>query len=283
MIRRTALLSALTLSLLLSACSKNKDDDAAGDDAQAQAASEVRDESAPADEAPPPPPPKMDYWSVVGPLVAGNYGGTCVRMPDGHKMDATVALGANGKVAAGGLDIDFREARKTTLMRVANDKGEYATTAIFAMEPEKAGLLSMHSGEGGKGGVTLSRDDVSLMCSDVAGVDKINAQPLHQSMAKFFNGKKQTVSCLDSKNLLVRRDLDVEIDDTVIKIGSDTFDMKSAAFESIAFDDNGSSMALGVGTPDKRTITLMYDGAGTLTGLMAMNAEGSTHSCNKKE
>lgn len=282
MIRRTALLSFLTLSLLLSACSK-KNDDTASDDAQAQAASEAQDGNPPADEAPPPPPPKMDYWPVVGPLVAGNYGGTCIRMPDGHKMDAAVALGADGKAAAGGLDIDFREARKTTLMRAANDKGEYATTAIFAMEPEKAGLLSLNSGEGGKGNVTLSRDDVSLMCSEVSGVDKLNAQPLHKSLAKLFNGKKQTVSCLDTKNVLVRRDLDVEIDDAVVKIGDDVFDMKTAAFETVSFDDNGSSMALGVGTPDKRTITLLYDGAGTLTGLMAMNENASTHSCNKKE
>ncbi|MDN4057534.1 hypothetical protein QPK31_04765 [Massilia sp. YIM B02769] len=282
MIRRTALLSFLTLSLLLSACSK-KNDDTAGEDAQAQAASEAQEGNPPADEAPPPPPPKMDYWPAVGPLVAGNYGGACVRMPDGRKMDGSVALGADGKAAAGGIDIDFREARKTSLMRVANDKGEYATTAIFAMEPEKAGLLTLHSGETGKGSIIFSGDDVSLTCSDVSGVDKINAEPFHKSMAKFFNRKKQTVSCLDTKNLLVRRDLDVEIDDAVVKIGGDAFDMNSAAFESIAFDDNGANVTLGVGMPDKRTIAMTYDGAGTLTGLMATNAEGSTHSCNRKE
>lgn len=59
--------------------------------------------------------------------------------------------------------------------------------------------------------------------------------------------------------------------------------MNSAAFESIAFDDNGANVTLGVGMPDKRTIVMTYDGAGTLTGLMATNAEGSTHSCNRKE
>jgi len=278
MIRRTALLSALTLSLLLSACGK-KNDDAAGE--QAQAAAEVQNEDAPAEEAPAPPPPKADTWPVLGPLVAGTYNGACLRTPDGHKADATITVTADGKASAGGLDIDFREAKKLMVGRTREDKDQFRTLAIFTVDDDKGGLLSLQGGVG-ETSVNLSKGDVGLLCSNV-NAEQLNAQPLYVAFAKLMNGKKQTVSCLDTKNLLVRRDVDVAIDDGVLKIGDASYDIKTAASESVSIDDAGRSVAFGLAMADKRSINLFYDGAGKLTSVMGMSDQGPTHSCKQKE
>ena len=67
MIRRTALLSAMSLSLLLGACSKNDEPAAADEGKQAQVA-DAQAAEAPAAE--PAPERKLDYWKALGPLLA---------------------------------------------------------------------------------------------------------------------------------------------------------------------------------------------------------------------
>ncbi|KQQ87861.1 hypothetical protein [Massilia sp. Leaf139] len=282
MIRRTALFSALSLALLLGACSKK--DDTEGDQAQAeqQAAAEGQAEGdASADAAPA---PKMNYWPVVGPFVAGNYSGACTRMPDARKMDAAITVGADGKASAAGMAVDFTMAKKTMLMRTRDDKGQYNTMAMFSVDDDKAGMLTLQTGKAGEGSyASLSRDDVGLVCSNAAGIEKLNAQPLYLSLGKLLNGKKQAVSCLDTSNLLVRRDLAVELSDGVLKVGDARFDMREAVNESFVFDDAGSTAGLILVLPEERRISVMYDGAGQVTNVTAFDKEGSTHACDRKE
>jgi hypothetical protein len=284
MIRRTALLSALTLTLLLSACnSKNKDSAAAGEGTEAQAAAGVpATVEVPAEVAPPE--RKMDYWRVVGPLVAGSYSGTCVRMPDGRKMEAAITIGADGKASAGGLNVDFRPAKMAALMRARNDKGQYSALATLYVDDNKGGMLSLQSSQGGNdGSASLARDDIGLVCSNIRGADTLNAQPMYRALSKLLEGKKQTIGCLDSKNLLVRRNVDVEVVDGVVKIGDASFDMKAADSEGFTFDDAGGSLSLAISMPDERTIYVMYDGAGKLMQVLARHKDESTHFCSGKD
>ncbi|QNA90239.1 hypothetical protein G4G28_20190 [Massilia sp. Dwa41.01b] len=280
---RIALLSVLSLCLLLSACSRNKDD--AADDTHTQAEAVAQDDAgAQSEEAPPPPPPVMDYWKVVGPLVAGDYSGACMRKPDARKMEASVKVGADGKASSNGLEVDFRESKKTMLSRQRDAKGQYTAMALFSVDEQKGGMLTvLSSRDGGKGAVNLERDDLGIMCSEVAGTDKLSAQPLYQVLAALALGKKQTVSCVDTKNLLVRRDTEVEFSDGVLRIGDASYAVKDALFETYGFDDAGRSVSLGVGLPDKHNISLSFDGAGKLTGVMGLNERESTHSCEAKQ
>jgi hypothetical protein len=283
MIRRTALLSALTLGLLLGACSsKNKDAADGGENVEAQAASEAKAQAeAPAEAAPP---PKMDYWKVIGPLVAGSYSGNCMRMPDARNMNATITVGADGKTSAAGLDLDFRMAKKAMLMRTRGDSGQYSAMALLTIDDSKGGMLSLQAGQGGKeGSASFGRDDIGLMCSNIGGGNKLNAQPLYAALSKLLNVKKQTISCLDTTNLLVRRDVDVEVADGVVKVGDASFDIKAASSESFTFDDAGGSLALALAMPEDRTISVMYDGAGKLVHVAGFDKQGSTYACSAKD
>lgn len=278
MIRRTALLSAISLSFLLGGCSKNEDQAAADEGKQAQATADAQAAEAPAAE--PAPERKLDYWKALGPLLAGSYNGNCLRMPDGRKMDALVTIGADGKVASGDMQLDFHAAKMAMLMRSRDDKGQYSTLGTLSIDDGKAGMLSLMSSPAGKEStISLSRGDIGLMCSNNSGVGSFNNQALFLTAAKLVNGKKQSIGCLDTKNLLVRRKVDVEVVDGVIRIGDDAFDMKTAVSEGFTLMDGGTSLMLNVVMPQEKSINVAYDGAGKLVNVQARDKQESTHFC----
>ena len=277
MIRRTALLSAMSLSLLLGACSKNEEPAAADEGKQAQVA-DAQAAEAPAAE--PAPERKLDYWKALGPLLAGSYNGNCLRMPDGRKMDALVTIGADGKVASGDMQLDFHAAKMAMMMRSRDEKGQYSTLGTLGIDDGKTGMLSLMSSPAGKEStISLSSGDIGLMCSNNSGVGSFNNQPLFLTAAKLLNGKKQSIGCLDTKNLLVRRKVDVEVADGVIKIGDDVFDMKTAVSEGFTVMDGGGSLMLNVVMPQEKSINVAYDGAGKLVNVQARDKQESTHFC----
>lgn len=280
MIRRTTLLSAITISLLLAACSKNPDQ--SDSDMPEQDAGEAQSQAvSQADYVPLPTAARIDYWPIVGPLVAGSYGGSCLRMPDARKLDARVDIKADGKVAAGGIDIDFREAREFMLMRMG-DNGQNGTAAMFEMHTNKEGALSLQSHVGAKGNVSLARDETGVICEGVEGVAKLDAMPPHQLLAKLVTTKKQTLGCLDTRDFMTRRNMDIEIDGSIIKVGDAIYDAKTAANEILTIKDKGESASLMLIMRDKQTITLIYDGEGKLKSLVGINPDQATHSCDRK-
>lgn len=273
MIRRTALLSAITLSLLLGACSKHEEPAAADQGQQAQIA-----DAPPAAE--PAPERKIDYWKALGPLLAGSYNGNCLRMPDGRKMDGLVTIGADGKVASGDLQLDFHAAKMAMLMRSRDEKGQYSTLGTLSLDDGKAGALSLMSSPAGKeSSISLSSGDIGLMCSNTSGIGSFNDQALFLTAAKLMDGKKQAIGCLDTKNLLVRRQVDVEVVNGVIRIGDDAFDMKAAVSEGFMVMDGGASLMLTVVMPQEKSINIAYDGAGKLVNVQARDKQESTHFC----
>jgi len=279
MIRRTALLSALTLSLLLAACSKQNNDEAAlAKEAQATAVSEEQAGTEAPAEAPP---PKMDYWKALGPFLAGNYGGACMRTADGRKMDAAITLGADGRASSNGLDVDFRAAKSVMLARSRDDKGQFSTMVLLSVDDNKAGMLTLNTGGPLKESTaSLARDDLGLMCSNVAGIERLNAKPVYQALPQLLDGKKQTIGCLDTKDLLVRRDTEVQVVDGVVRIGDTSFDLKDAVSEGFNFDDAGRSMTLVAVMPGERGINIAYDGGGKLTSVTVTKGLERTHSCS---
>lgn len=280
---RTARLSALSLTLLLGACSSNNEDTADADDAmQGQVAASVQAADVAAEVAQPE--PRMDYWKVVGPLIAGSYSGACLRMPDARKMDATITIDPEGRASAADLKVDFRAAKMAMLTRTRDNQGQYSALAILSVDEHKGGQLSLQFDQAGKeGGASLGRDDLGLVCSNIRGAATLNAQPMYRALSKLLDGKKQTIGCLDTKNLLERRNLDVAVADGVLKVGDASFDMKAAVSEGFRFDDTGRTLGLIIVMPEERTISVMYDGAGKLKTVQAYHKHESTHYCTAKD
>ena len=259
MIRRTACLSTIAISLLLGACSKNQEG------AGAEAAPEG----------------KMDIWKALGPLLAGSYSGNCLRMPDGRKMDALVTIAADGKVASGDMQLDFHAAKMVMLMRSRDDKGQYSTAGTLDIDDGKAGMLSLMSSPAGREStIGLSHGDIALMCSNNSGLGGFNNQALFLTAAKLIKGKKRSIGCIDTMNPLVRRKVDVEVVDGVIKIGKDAFDMKTAVSEGFTVIEGGDALMLNVVMPQEKTVNLAYDGEGRLVNVHVRDRQESTRFCS---
>lgn len=273
MIRRTTLLSALTLSLLLAGCSSKHEEAADNDGAAENADAQVAE--APVEE--PKPEPKADYWQFVGPLVAGSYEGECVRLPDARKMNTTIKVGADGKVSSSGLEVDLHTTKMIMMMRSRDDKGQYSTVATLAVDDGQGGTLSLQSGK--ENGASLGKGETGIACTTVTANRNLNARPLYQSVAKLLEGRKQTIGCLDTKNLLVRRKLDFAFDNGVVKIGDASFELKDAVGEGFTVNDDGKTVGLIVEMPAQRTLNVLFDGAGNVTLLQAHNNQESTHHC----
>jgi hypothetical protein len=216
----------------------------------------------------------MDYWKVVGPLVTGDYSGMCVGLPSGAKVDI-IKVGASGKASANGLEIDVHEAVQTTLTRQRDDKGQFSTTALLTVDGSKGGTLMLKSDAGGKGTVSLNRDDGSVTCTDVPGLDKLHAQPLYVALAGLQLAAKQTVTCARIKNLLSRHDTELTFADGVLKLGDEPYAVKDAISESIAFDEAGRTVSLSILVPGSKTFTMTYDGTGKFNGLGTMGPDGA--------
>lgn len=280
---RTARLSALTLTLLLGACSsRNEDTDRAGEELASQAPADVEEAKAPAEVAPPE--PTLDAWKVLGPLLAGSYSGACIRTPDGRNMDATIRVDADGKASAADLKVDFRAAKMAMLMRSRDGNGQYSSIAALSVDEGKGGTLSLQFDPAGKeSSASFGRDDLGLTCGNIRAAGALNAQPLYLALARVVDRHKQTISCLDTKNLLVRRNLDVEVANGVVKIGDVSFDMKTALSEGFTFSDAGRTLVLTVIMPDERTINVIYDGNGKVSTVQAAHKQESTHYCTLKD
>jgi len=283
MIRHTALLSALTISLLLGACSKDNGDAARQAAAEAQATEAQADADAQED-APPETWTPMDYWPVVGPFVAGSYSGTCLDKKNAKPMNGSASVATSGKVGFNGadirLDIDFRGSQRVNLSRNLDSSGVRKSSAWFSMRPEEDGGMMLHSGEAGKGILQLSRGDVELMCMDIAGSDKLVAQPLNVALASLLDVKKQTLSCMANMQVQNWRDVDVEIGGGMIKVGDESFDTRTATMEAMMSDDAGENVSVLIGMPGAH-LQMKYHGAGKLADL-SINREGNSLSCQQK-
>lgn len=283
MIRHTALLSALTISLLLGACSKDNGDAAQQAAAEAQAAEALAQDEAQED-APPETWTPMDYWPVVGPFVAGSYSGTCIDKKNAKPMNGSASVATSGKVGFSGadirLDLDFRASQRVNLSRNLDSSGLRKSSAWFSMRPEEDGGMMLHSGEAGKGMLQLSRGDVELMCMEIAGADKLVAQPLNVALASLLDVKKQTLSCMANREVQNWRDVDVRIGGGVIKVGDESFDTRTATSETMMSDNAGEHVSVLIGMPDTQ-LQMTYHGAGKLADL-SVSKPGNMLTCQQK-
>lgn len=273
--RCTAVISILALALLLSACD-NKEEQQAASDENSQAQS-VAEEPAVAEA----PAPKLNYWPVVGPLIAGSYSGSCLRLPDMGKVDAAIVVDAEGKASSGTMKSDFHAAKLLMLTRAREAGGAYGGMVSALVDESKAGGMALALGGPGKpGSATLARDDITLTCSIVGGGDALIAQPLYQSVSKLLDAKKQTLGCTNLATLLTRKDVEAGVVDGVLKVGDVSFDLKTSTNEMLSFNDAGANLSFTYQLADKRIVSVGYNGAGKLSSVQAFTDSAISVSCS---
>lgn len=274
MIRRAVFLSYLVLPLLLGACNNKKQQEAAVEQVQeaAPAAAPVAD-AAPA--------PRRDIWKAVGPLMAGTYSGNCARLPAEAKAPATITLGADGKASSGDVKPDFGMARVGLVKRARDDEGRYSIFATVTNDDGADGSMFFLETVRGSQALQahLTSGDMKLACTDVTGVAALTTKPVYPVLLSLLDGKKRTIGCSDLKNVLVRKDTDVQVTGSKITIGAATYDMSNAISETLTLGDRDGKMIFTVELADKRTIMLAWDSAGNLLAVQDALFEQTSHLC----
>ena len=270
--RHTTLLSALTIALLLGACS-NKNEDAPAAQADAQAAAEP--------EAPAPEAPRANYWPAVAPLIAGSYAGDCQLVGTTQKLPgATIALAADGKVTAPDVSANFSAAKSIQLMRNLDPDGTHRASAAL-IEPDDGPMLQLMTGGKDAANIaSITAKERQLMCNTTAPIHALNDKPLHVTLAKLVDVAGQKINCLDAGDLLKRHEVTIRIGGGTAAIGDQKFELARAETETVLLDDGASSLSYQFMMPGGQSISLVYGAANQVKAVLGMGKEGSSHSCN---
>jgi len=269
---RTTLLSALTVALLLSACS-NKNEDAPAAEAETQAAAEAE---APAPEAPPP-----NYWLAVAPLIAGSYSGDCQQVGTAQKMPgATIVLAADGQVTAPDVSADFSKTKSIQLMRHLDPDGTHRASAALIEEGDGPSLQLMTGGKDAANVASISAHGRQLMCNTTAPIQTLNGKGLHASLAKLLDVPGQKINCMNLGDLMKRHEVTIRIGDGTAAIGDQKFDLGKAESETVLLDDGASTLAYQFMMPGGQSISLVYGAANQVKAVVGMGKDGASHSCN---
>jgi hypothetical protein len=272
MIRRATLLPLLTITLLLGACGKPPAP------AVSVAPRAPTDPTAPAAVAAPG--RTIDVWQAVGPLMAGNYTGSCMLPPATTQQDGAIRLGADGKAAAGALQVDFGMAKLALLKRTRDNAGRYATMASVAVDADNnAGGMFLLQANSAATQANFTHGAQMMLCTGVSGAASLNARPLYPTLLQLVRRKKQSIGCADMKNALVRKDADVVLAAGTIRIGPVSFDMNDAVSEMLTLSDGGAKLMFSVELPHQRSAILLYDGAGKLLAASNANDEKVNQAC----
>lgn len=272
MARRTTLLSALTIALLLGACSK-KNEDAPAAEAETQAAAEA---DAPAPEAPPP-----NYWPAVAPLIAGSYAGDCQQIGSAQKVPgATIVLGADGKVTAPDVSADLGKAKSIQLMRNLDQDGTHRASAALIDAGDGPSLQLMTGGKDAANVASISAQGRQLMCNTTTPIQTLNGKGLHASLAKLIDVPGQKINCMNLGDLMKRHEVTIRIGDGTAAIGDQKFELGKAESETVLLDDGASTLAYQFMMPGGQSISLVYGAANQVKAVVGMGKEGASHSCN---
>ncbi|UUZ48346.1 hypothetical protein LP420_36700 [Massilia sp. B-10] len=94
--------------------------------------------------------PTVNYWSTIAPLVAGSYGGKCLRPPSADAFQGAIVIAPDGKVSADDVHNDLRKADISLASTVDNDKPVRSMhamlndfTLMLADKGPQQGLVSM--------------------------------------------------------------------------------------------------------------------------------------------
>lgn len=219
--------------------------------------------------------PAVNYWSTIAPLVAGSYGGKCLRPPSADAFQGAIVIAPDGKVSAGDLRNDLRKADISLASTVDNDKPVRAMhamlndfTLMLADKGPQQGLVSMVAG-----------GDQAVACEHDMQAPALRAMQVYTLVARFVDSADRKLSCIPT-GALQRGEADYRLAAGVLSINGETFDLNTSRQESVLFTDSLSRLFYSATLPDGRRIKINIDGQGKLAGLEGKGKNDQLYACH---
>jgi hypothetical protein len=219
--------------------------------------------------------PTVDYWSTIAPLVAGTYGGSCLRPPSADAFKGAIVVAPDGKVSAGGLHNNLRKADISLASTIDNDKPVRSVNAMLndftlmlADKGPQRGLVSM-----------VASGDQAVACEHDMQTSALRGVKIYALVAKFVDTPVRKVACIPT-GALKTGEVDYSLAAGVLSVNGETFDLNASKQESVLFTDGLSRLFYSSTLPDGRLIKINIDGQGKLAGLEGKGRNDQLYACH---
>ncbi|WUR12295.1 hypothetical protein E7V67_021715 [[Empedobacter] haloabium] len=202
-------------------------------------------------------------WSVIAPLVAGTYAGTCGERPGAADAPGAIAVGADGMVRSTGIEFDPRDSELVELWRGPEGKAVRTKVVLRTMYEEAYFLLLP---EGDSYNAALKSGERTLGCKGVTTVPKLNERALAIALAPLLEASG-SFECRNGAGEPPRTGT-FRLAQGHVQLDRRKFDLTQPGTETLAIS-RGRGMQYSFLLNDGRGVTALYDARGKLKGAAA--------------
>lgn len=195
-----------------------------------------------------------DPWPALAPVLAGTYAGACRVKSGDHDGPATIAVGADGKLAAPGIAVDLRDSPVVKITRRTGADGA-RTDALLGATYGEWHFVLVPNMEGGNA-AEAKQDGRVVACDDVGPLPALNRQALALSLAAMLD-TTATMDCRAGQDDKPHQ-ATLRMVQGKVTLDGHAFDPAAAREESVSIAA-GQGMQYGAALPDGRMLVILYD------------------------
>ena len=215
---------------------------------------------------------QKDYWTIIAPLMAGDYNGQCQRLPDVNRTPGTFEIADDGKVTIG----DFTETvRKGEIKLARTIHNGVMTNLIEATDGE---LRVQLIDAGASVTAAMTRQDKIVTCEKAPEATGLRNQRLYPLFAEMVEGGSEQFKCYDP----VMRDgapLPFKFNGGELTLGGKTFDFDAAEQEIVNFSRGLSRVEYKGFLANKEAVSFELDESGKLRRFGATLSDNKAFMC----
>ena len=224
---------------------------------------------------------KIDYWPMVGPLLAGSYAGDCMRLPQSEALrGAAITLDELGKLSAPDIGVDMRHAQMIQLARETR-AGTVKVSAMLSIDAANGPVLTLSDEGGPEGGsAVIMQSESQISCGKGTPLAKLRGQPLYKVAAQVIEGSGRTLKCGNLKTRMEWKDTGFKVEQGVVTLGAESFDLRLADKESLMLTAEENQLAYSFSLPGRPLMYVFYDAAGKVMSIEGRTEHETTHACH---
>lgn len=218
--------------------------------------------------------PSVNYWDLIAPLVAGSYGGQCLRPPNPAPFPGPIVIAPGGKVSAGNLRGDMRSA-DISLSSAMDD--EVPTAAVNAGGGE---FTLMLADKGVQRGLTamVANGDQALACEQATVPASLHGLNVYALLARVIDTSRRPLSCIPT-GALKNAEVMFALEKGILSLDAEQFDIGASRRQSALFTDGLSKLFYSATLADGRLIKMNIDAHGQLAGLEGKGRNDQLYVC----